>query len=414
MTDQAIQAVTIIGAGQAGGQAASSLRAFGFSGAITLIGEETLPPYQRPPLSKKYLMGEVGLDHVIVKPAASYDAEGVTLRLAVKAVGIDRAARMVRLADGQSIGYDALILATGARVRRLHIPGADLAGVHYLRSIADADAIGAALTPGARLAVVGGGYIGLEVAASARKRGAEVVVLEAAERILSRVTSPLMSTFYAGEHARHGVEIRTNAKVEAFEGRDGRVAGVRLAGGDTLACDLAIIGVGVAPNQELAAIAGLECRDGVIVDRLCRTSDPAIFAIGDCARRPLVHYGGDARLESVHNALEQAKIAASVLAGRPPPAEETPWFWSDQFDLKLQIAGLFQGYDQVVLRGDPDVRKFAAFYMHADRLLAVDAVNAPGDFLAAKQLIARDARVAPALLADTSVSMKEILTRLRP
>ncbi len=414
MTGQAIQAVTIIGAGQAGGQAASSLRAFGFAGAITLIGEEPLPPYQRPPLSKKYLTGEVGLDHVIVKPAASYDAEAVALRLATKAVGIDRAARMVRLADGQSIGYDALILATGARVRRLQIPGADLAGVHYLRTIADADAIGAALAPGSRLAVVGGGYIGLEVAASARRRGAEVVVLEAAERILSRVTSPLMSTFYAGEHARHGVGIRTGAKVEAFEGADGRVSGVRLAGGETLACDLAIIGVGVAPNQELAAIAGLECRDGVIVDRLCRTSDPAIFAIGDCARRPLVHYGGDARLESVHNALEQAKITASVLTGRPPPAEETPWFWSDQFDLKLQIAGLFQGYDQVILRGEPGMRKFAAFYMQGERLLAVDAVNAPADYLAAKQLIALGARVAPALLADTSVSMKELLTRLRP
>jgi 3-phenylpropionate/trans-cinnamate dioxygenase ferredoxin reductase subunit len=404
-----IERVVIIGAGQAGGEAANRLRQNGFGGAITLIGEEPLAPYQRPPLSKKYLLGELGLERLLLKPSSAYAEENVTLLTGKRAVWIDRARRQVRLEGLADIPYDALILATGSRARALPLAGADLAGVHLVRTAADVDAIRAEFRPGARLAVIGAGYIGLEVAAVARQSGLEVTVLEAAPRPLSRVTSPEVAGFFLDEHVRQGVRFKLGAQAALIKGEE-RATAVALTDGTEVPCDLVIAGIGILPETSLAQSAGLTVEDGIVTDAACRTSDPAIFAIGDCARRPLAHYAGRmARLESVHNALEGAKIAAAHIAGTEPPTEEAPWFWSDQYDLKLQIAGLFQGYDHLVMRGDPKDRAFAAFYFQGDRLIAVDAVNRPAEFLGAKQLIQRGKTVAPALLADMSQPMKDIV-----
>jgi 3-phenylpropionate/trans-cinnamate dioxygenase ferredoxin reductase subunit len=401
--------VVIIGGGQAGGEAALRLRAFGFAGDVTLVGEEPQPPYQRPPLSKAYLAGALSAERLLLKPAEAYAAEGVALLTGAKAVWIDRSAKRVRIEGGRELAYDALILATGAQPRRLPVPGSDLPGIYPLRSLADVDAIRAEMVPGAELVVIGAGYIGLEVAASARKLGLEVTVLEAAMRPLARVTSPEIAGFFLDQHTAHGVRFHLGAQAAIIKGND-RVRGVGLADGAEAPADLIVYGVGVLPDTQLAQTAGLTVNDGVVVDRQCRTSDPAIFAVGDCVRRPLVHYGGRmARLESVHNALEGAKIAAAMIAGKPPPAEEAPWFWSDQYDLKLQIAGLFNGYDQLVLRGDPADKAFSVFYFHAGRMIAVDAVNSPADFLGGKQMIQKGVSPRPEQLADAATPIKALL-----
>lgn len=411
---QAVERVVIIGAGQAGGEAALRLRAGGFAGAITLIGEEPLAPYQRPPLSKKYLAGEWGEDRLLLRDLEAYDHERVTLRLNTAATAIDRAAKSVRTNDGQDIPYDALILATGSRARALPVAGADLPGVHTLRTAADVDAIRAHIRPGARLAVIGAGYIGLEVAAVARGLGLDVTVIEAAARPLSRVTSPEVSAFFLEHHTAQGVKFALSAQA-AFIAGDKRVTGVGLKDGTEIPADLVIVGVGILPEVGLAQAAGLKTEDGIVTDGDTRTSDPAIFAIGDCARRPIPSYGGrSCRLESVHNAIEGAKLAAAAILNTPPPALEAPWFWSDQYDLKLQIAGLFQGYDRLVLRGEPGPQGFAAFYFEGERLIAVDAVNRPAEFLGAKQLIQKGQTVAFDRLQDMSTPMKEIVAQARP
>lgn len=401
--------IVIVGAGQAATQAATSLRAGGYDGHLVLLGNEGLLPYQRPPLSKAYLSGAMGLDRVVLKPMEAWIEDKVDVHLDAEVAALDRQAKSVTTRDGQTIGYDALILATGSRVRALACPGADLRGVHYLRSIADADGLGQDMQPGKRLVVIGGGYIGLEVAAVARKAGLEVVILEAAPRVLARVAPPVISDFFQTLHHDAGVTILTDVKVTAIEGAD-CVAGVALADGRTIPADLVLVGIGIIPNAELARAAGLKAEDGIETDVDARTSDPAIFAIGDCASRPLVHYGQRrGRLESVHNALEQAKLAAAAIMGLPRPVEETPWFWSDQYDIKLQIAGLSTGAAHSVVRGDPSQKRFAVFHLDADnRLLAVDAINAPPEFIVGKQVIARHGQLAPARLADMSVSMKEI------
>lgn len=404
-----VSRIVIVGAGQAAAQAAASLRAGGFDGQLVMLGNEALPPYQRPPLSKAYLSGAMGLDRVILKPVEALVDEKVELFLNDPAIKLDRSAKTVVTQSGAVHPYDALILATGSRVRVLNAQGADLKGVHYLRGIADADGLGAELQPGRRLVVIGGGYIGLEVAAVARKAGLDVTILEAAPRVLARVAPPVISAFFEGLHAEAGVRIVTGAKLSAIVGED-HVTGVQLADGQTLPADVVLVGIGILPNSELAQAAGLAAADGIETDADARTSDPAIFAIGDCASRPLVHYGHRrGRLESVHNALEQAKLAAAAILGQPRPVEEVPWFWSDQYDIKLQIAGLSAGATQTVVRGDPSQKKFAVFHLDADnRLLAVDAINAPPEFIVAKQVIARHGQLAPARLADMSVSMKEI------
>ncbi|HEY3516435.1 MAG TPA: FAD-dependent oxidoreductase [Gammaproteobacteria bacterium] len=396
--------LVIVGGGQAAAQAAQSLRQQSFAGAITLLCDEPYPPYQRPPLSKKYFAGELARERLLLRPAAFYAEKGVALELGARVEEIEPAARRVRLRDGRTLTYDRLLLATGGRARALPVPGVDLPGVHYLRTIADVDSILASLAPGSRALLVGAGYIGLEVAASARQRGFDVTVLEAADRVMSRTVSAEVSAFYEACHRAAGVTIHCNAGVKAFHG-GARVTAVETSDGRQFACDVAIVGVGIEPNVELAARAGLECNNGIVVDELARTADPNIVAAGDCTNHPLPLLERRVRLESVPNAIHQAKVAAATLLGAPSPYSEVPWFWSDQYDLKLQIAGLSTGYDEVVLRGEPATRSFAAFYLRGGQLLAVDAVNSPREFIAGKKLVASRARIAPDVLRDAKIDL---------
>ncbi len=412
MTSGEIKRVIIIGAGQAGGETAQRLRQGGFSGDITLIGEEPCAPYQRPPLSKTYLKGELSMDRLLLRPASVYAEERISFVSPLKAVWIDRANKRVRMEGGRELPYDALVIATGARPRRLPLVGADLEGVHLFRTAADVDTIRPRFTPDAKLVVIGAGFIGLEVAAVARQCGLHVTVVETAVRPLARVTSPEVAGFFLDEHTRQGVRFVLGGQPAILKGED-HVTAVCLADGMEIKADLVIAGIGVTPETTLAQQCGLSVDDGVVTDRQCRTSDPAIFAIGDCARRPMVHYGEKVcRLESVHNAVEGAKVVAATILGRTH-AEEAPWFWSDQYDLKLQIAGLFQGYDHVVFRGVMADRAFAAFYYKGDRLIAVDAVNRPGEYLGAKMLIQTGRTVAPSVLEDSTRPMKEIVAAAR-
>jgi 3-phenylpropionate/trans-cinnamate dioxygenase ferredoxin reductase subunit len=400
--------IVILGAGHAGGSAAAFLRQYGYEGPILLVGDEPLLPYQRPPLSKAWLKGEVTSDELELRPASYYAERRIDLRLGMRAVGIDRRARQVILRDGEAIAYEVLILATGARARQLVLPGLDLDGVLTLRTTAEAEALKAVLGPGQKLAIVGGGYVGLEVAASARALGGEATVIEREPRILARVACEILSSFFQAYHEGRGVRFELNAGVTAIEGVDGRAAAVRLDDGRRIACDAVLVGVGAVPNDELAREAGLECDGGIVVDEAARTSDDAIYAMGDVTRRPLPLYGRMFRLESVPNALEQAKQAAAAICGRPPPAPETPWFWSDQYDLKLQIAGVPFDIDDLVVRGDPAGARFAIFHMRGDRIQAVEAVNAPAEFMGGKSLIGAQTPVSRAKLADPAVSMKAV------
>ena len=397
--------IVIIGAGQAGAQAVATLRAEGFAGALTMVGDEPYAPYQRPPLSKAYLQGTFERERLFLKPDAFYAEARCELITGVTATAIDRTKKSVTLADGRALSYDKLLLATGARVRKIPVPGADLPGIFYLRGIADVDAMRAHFVPGARLAVVGGGYIGLEVAAVARKAGLDVTVFEALDRVMARAVSQVVSAFYESVHREAGVKFLMNTSVEAFEGA-GKLAAVR-AGGKSYPADIALVGIGVLPNIELAKAAGLACDDGIVVDRHCATSDPAIFAAGDCTR----HHGRDGnliRLECVQNAIDQAKHAALAMAGKPVPYGEVPWFWSDQYDLKLQIAGLARPGDRIVVRGAPATRKFAVFHLREGVVAAVEAVNAAPEYIVGRKLIAEGQRVAPERLADQAIPMKNI------
>jgi 3-phenylpropionate/trans-cinnamate dioxygenase ferredoxin reductase subunit len=400
--------VVILGAGHAGGTAAALLRQYGFEGPITLVGDEPIAPYQRPPLSKAWLKGEADAASLALKPLEFYPENNIDFRAGVTATKLDRAAKSVALTDGSSLAYDILILATGARAIALPIEGADLKGIMALRTAADAEALKAAIGPGKTLAVVGGGYIGLEVAASGRALGAEVVVLEREARLLARVAAEPLSTFFKAYHETHGVRFELGCSVTGFVGTDGRVSGVKLADGRTVACDAVVVGVGVTPNDELAKDAGLETTRGIVVDLDARTSDPAIFAIGDVAHRPMPIYDRMFRMESVPNALEQAKQAASAITGRPRPTGECPWQWSDQYDLKLQIAGYAFDVDQVILRGDPATAKFAIFHLKGDQVQSVEAINSPPEFMMGKMLILNRKPVDKAKLADPSISMKEV------
>lgn len=412
MSTGEIRRVIIIGAGQAGGETAQRLRQNGFTGDITLIGEEPVAPYQRPPLSKAYLKGEYGIDRLMLRPAGVYAEENITLLTPLKAVWIDRANKKVRVEGGRELPYDALVLATGARPRKLPLVGADLEGVHLFRTAADVDAVRKRFVKGARLVVVGAGYIGLEVAAVARQSGLDVTVIETAVRPLARVTSPEVAGFFLDEHTRQGVRFVLGGQPALIKGRD-QVTGVALTDGAEIPADLVVSGIGIAPEVTLAQQCNLTIDNGVVTDRQCRTSDPAIFAIGDCASRPMVHFDQRVcRLESVHNAVEGAKIVAATLTGGTH-AEEAPWFWSDQYDLKLQIAGLFQGYDHIVFRGVMADRAFAAFYYKGDRLIAVDAVNRPAEYLGAKMLIQTNRTLAPSVIEDMSRPMKELVASAR-
>ena len=399
--------VLIIGAGHAGGSAAAFLRQYGHEGPITLVGDEPFLPYQRPPLSKAWLKGEAGEEELQLRPASFYEESRIAVRRAVTAVAIDRTAKTAELVGGERLAYDILILATGARARPLPIPGASLGGVLALRTAADAEALKSRLGPGRQLVVVGGGYVGLEVAASARALGAEVTVVEREPRLLARVAGEALSGFFHAYHLRHGLRFVLGGSVTAIEG-EREAEAVVLDHGERLPCDIALIGVGALPNQELAEGAGLPCQDGVIVDEEARTADPSIFAIGDVTRRPLPLYGRSFRLESVPSALEQAKQAAAAITGRKPPAPEVPWFWSDQYDVKLQIAGLPFDVDRRVVRGDPTSARFAVFHLQGRTIQAVEAVNCPAEFMGGRLLIGQRRTVDIEKLADPAISMKEV------
>ena len=397
--------VVIVGAGQAGAQVAVSLRQLGFAGEISLLGEEPHPPYQRPPLSKGYLSGEMALERTWLRSEAYYHKHGIDLRLGVRVARILREARAVVSADGARLGYDLLALCTGARARRLDVPGVDLPGVLYLRTLADSDTIRAAVRPAATAVIIGGGYIGLEVAASLTKLGCAVTVIEALERVMNRVVAPPVSAFYAAEHARHEVRVVTGAAVAALDG-DGRVRRVVCADGRAFPADLAVIGIGAVPNDELAQGAGLEVDNGIVVDQFGRTSDPLIFAAGDVTNHPNGLFARRLRLESVHNAMEQAKAVARAIAGQPQAYADVPWFWSDQYDLKLQIAGVGDPDDELVLRGDPATRAFSCLHLRQGRLVAIDCVNRGADFLTAKRLIREGAPTDLSRAADLEIKLE--------
>lgn len=402
-----MERIVIIGAGQAGAQAVASLRSEGFAGAITVVGDEPFAPYQRPPLSKAYLSGAMERERLFLKPEAFYREAHCELMLGVTATAIDRAQKCVRLSNNAGLLYDKLLLTTGSRVRRFKVPGADLPGIFYLRGIADVDAIRKHFVPGARLAIVGAGYIGLEVAAVARKLGLEVTVFEALDRVMARAVSRPLSDFYEKVHREAGVRFHLNTAVESFEGTD-RIEAIR-AGGARHETDFALVGIGIVPNLELARNAGLSCNDGIVVNQHCAcTDDPAIFAAGDCTQ----HTGRDGRsirLECVQNAVDQAKHAALAMVGNLVPYREVPWFWSDQYDLKLQIAGLAWPGDTLVLRGNPEARKFAVFHLRNGTVAAVEAVNAAPEYLVGRKLIAEGTPIAPERLADTAIPMKNIV-----
>jgi 3-phenylpropionate/trans-cinnamate dioxygenase ferredoxin reductase subunit len=407
--NQEIPHIVIVGAGHAGGSVAAFLRQLEWPGTITLIGEEPFPPYQRPPLSKAWLKGEATAESLALRPASFYPGAAINLRLETHVTRIDRAEKTVALSDGAVVPYDILVLATGARPRRLPIQGTDLAGVLELRWAADADRLAAALQPGTRLAVIGGGYIGLEVAASARAIGVNVTIIERESRVLARVAGPILSDFFQGFHSDRGVIIETGAQVAEFEGTMGHIAGVRLCDGRLIGCDAVLVAVGAVANDELARAAGLTCDNGIVVDLTARTDDPAIFATGDCTSRPLSLYARMGRLESVPNALEQAKQAAHRICGKPAPAPELPWFWSDQYDLRLQIAGLPFDASEIAVRGNIQAAKFALFHLTEDGTVqAVEAVNASAEFMGGRRIILRRKRLTRARIEDMSVSMQEL------
>jgi 3-phenylpropionate/trans-cinnamate dioxygenase ferredoxin reductase subunit len=395
--------IIVIGAGQAGVQAVASLRAEGFTGAITMPGDEPFPPYQRPPLSKAYLAGDFARERLFLKPEAFFTEARCELKLGARAATIDRAAKIVRLCRGEVLRYDRLLIATGSRVRRLSLPGADLAGIHYLRGIEDVDTLRSDLRSGARFVVAGGGYIGLEVAAVARKLGLDVTVIETADRVMARAVSPHLSAFYEAEHRRHGVKFLLGATVQSFEGGK-RIEAVKTSAG-MVPADVVLVGVGIVPNVELAQAAGLACDNGIVVDETAKTSDPDIYAAGDCTNHP-GFAGTRVRLESVQNAIDQAKHAVLGLLGRPARYNEVPWFWSDQYDLKMQIAGLLKSDDQAVLRGDLASRKFAVFHLREGVVAAVEAVNAAPEYIIGRKLVGMRARIPLARLADMSVPVK--------
>lgn len=408
-SESSAERVVIVGAGHAGGTAAALLRQYGYGGSISLVGDEPLAPYQRPPLSKAWLKGEADAESLALKPLAFYAENGVDFRPGVSATVLDRTGKAVLLSNGAALPYDWLILATGARPIIPPIEGMDLAGIHFLRTAADAESLKRAIAPGRRLAVVGGGYIGLEVAASGRALGAEVVVIEREERILARVACEVLSGFFQAYHEQHGVSFELGCNVTGFAGQGGQVAGVKLADERTVPCDAVVVGVGAHPNDEIAAEAGLEVARGVVVDLDARSvTDPNVFAIGDVALRPMPIYDRMFRMESVPNALEQAKQAACAITGRPRPPGECPWQWSDQYDLKLQIAGYAFDTTEVVLRGDPATAKFAIFHLKGDQVQAVEAINAPGEFMIGRQLILSRKPVNKAKLVETRVSMKDV------
>ncbi len=395
----------IVGAGQAGSQAAASLRQEGYDGEIVIIGDEPHIPYQRPPLSKQYLAGEHGLERVYLRPEKFYADRNISIKSGARVASIDPTAQTVATADGETLSYEKLLLATGSRPRHLQLTGGDLSGVHYLRTIADVDAIRAEMSPGLGVVVVGGGYIGLEVASVCIDAGLKVRVLEMESRILQRVATPAMSEFYHQLHSNRGVCLHTGTTVTGLVGGD-RVRQV-LCGNTSFNADIVIVGIGIVPNVELAQEAGLACDDGIVVDDHCRTSDQNIYAAGDCTNHPSPLLGRRLRLESVPNAMEQARIAAANMCGGDKVYASVPWFWSDQYELKLQMVGFAADGDTEVLRGNTAQNQFAVFHLRHGKIVAVDAVNSPREFMICRRLIGRE--VNAEALANPETDLKSLL-----
>lgn len=402
-------ACVIVGASHAAAQLAPTLRQLGWEGTITVVGNEYFLPYHRPPLSKEYLSGAKSIDDILIRPPATYEKAGIRFALGMRVTDIDRANKHIVLDDGERRAYDKLVLSTGSNVRKLTVPGADLPGVFYLRSISDVEQIRGYTGEGKKAVIIGGGYIGLETAAMLRKNGMDVTILEATPRVLERVTTEEISAFYTRVHTEEGVQIVTDAMVSEIQGSKA-VEKVVCGDGQSYDADLVIVGIGVTPATELAETAGLTTVNGIVVDEYARTDDHDILAVGDCTSHYNPIYDRFVRLESVQNATDQARVAANTLCGYLKPYNALPWFWSDQYDIKLQIAGLSQGFEQVVIRGDIESgRSFAAFYLKDNHVLAVDAINKPQEFLMGKRMISGKNSVNPAQLADTSIPLKDII-----
>jgi 3-phenylpropionate/trans-cinnamate dioxygenase ferredoxin reductase subunit len=399
--------VLIVGGGQGGAQAAIMLRQQGFTGPIVLVSEESDPPYDRPPLSKDYLEGSLSFERLLFRSPDSWSDLGVQLKLGAQVVAVDARARHATLASGERLHYGRLIWAAGGRARRLQCPGATLEGVHNIRSRLDVDRLRAALNETASAAIVGGGYIGLEAAAVLTKLGKRVTLLEVEDRVLARTAGPPLSRFYETEHRRRGVDLRLNARVKRLEGADGRVSAAVLADGSQVQADLMIVGIGIAPNIEPLQAAGAATGLGVKIDDACRTSLPGIFAVGDCAEHESRFAdGASVRLESIQNANDQAAVAARAICGQPARYTATPWFWSNQYDLKLQSVGLSLGYDDLVVRGDAAQRSFSVVYLRNGKVVALDCVNAVRDFNHGRRLVTIGARPERSALADPNVPLK--------
>ena len=398
--------IVIIGAGHAAGQAAASLRQAKFEGSITIIGDEAHVPYQRPPLSKQYLAGTQVADKVYLRAEKFYADKDIQLMLDTRATQIDPGTKTINLDNGETIAYEKLLISTGSRPRKLSIEGSDLSGIHYLRTMDDVDGIRADVKPGANLVIVGGGYIGLEVAAVGIELGMNVHVLEMEERILQRVTTPEMSAYYHKLHSDRGVHIHTQTGVTGFSG-NGKVEKV-LCGDESFAADIVIVGIGIIPNIEIAEEAGIHCDNGIVVDDHCCTSDPDIYAAGDCTNHPNPLMNKRLRLESVPNAMDQARVSTANMLGDDKVYAAIPWFWSDQYELKLQMVGFSADGDSQVLRGDMENHQFAIFYLKDGRVVAADAVNSPKEFMLCKQLVGKPAD--PAQLADPETDLKSLLS----
>ncbi|UZK67493.1 NAD(P)/FAD-dependent oxidoreductase [Sphingomonas sp. M1-B02] len=400
--------VLIVGGGHAGAQCAIALRQNGFAGTLAIVGEEPEFPYERPPLSKDYLAGEKPFERMLLRQPAFWSERNVEMLRGRPIVSVDPAAKVVTDADGNPLTYGSLVWATGGSPRRLTCGGADLRGVHAIRTRADVDQLRTELAAAARIVVIGGGYIGLEAAAVLSKLGKQVVILEAQNRVLARVAGEALSYFYESEHRAHGVEIRTRCAVECLEG-EGRVQAVRLAGGERIAADLVIVGIGIEPAVTPLIAAGATGGNGVRVDAECRTSLAHIFAIGDCALHENRYAGGAAiRLESVQNANDQANVVAKLLTGQDAHYDAVPWFWSNQYDLKLQTVGISAGHDAAILRGDPDGRAFSTVYLKQGKVIALDCVNMVRDYVQGRRLVVEGLSPDPAALADPAVPLKEL------
>jgi 3-phenylpropionate/trans-cinnamate dioxygenase ferredoxin reductase subunit len=401
--------VAIVGAGHGGAQTAIQLRQLGFLGSIGLIGAEPELPYERPPLSKEYLYGEKAFERMLIRPEAFWHEREVAFVPGTHIVAVDPAAKRLRSAEGASFGYGSLVWAAGGAPRRLRCEGGDLAGVHVVRCRSEVDAIRAELPTVERVAVIGGGYIGLETAAALRKLGKAVVLVEALDRVLARVAGEEISRFYEAEHGAQGVELRLGATVGRIEGQGGRVIGVRLQSGELIEAGMAIVGIGIDAEVEPLLRAGAEGANGVDVDSFCRTSLPDVYAVGDCAAHQNRFAGGlRVRLESVQNATDQGSTAARAICGQPQPYDTVPWFWSNQYDLRLQTVGLSIGYDRTLLRGDPSTRSFSLLYLVEGRVIALDCVNAARDYIQGRRLIEARTVADPAKLADPAVPLKAL------